>query len=76
MCIVVGSHEVVKEDKGLMVSMKNMYDFGKWGGRDTCKTGSYAAGIQLKVRYLYSDSSTTWDRSTKHPKFDNWGSNS
>ena len=36
----------------LEVTMQNMYDFGDWGGQDTCETGSYAAGIQLEVRYL------------------------
>ena len=36
----------------LEVTMQNMYDFGDWGGLDTCETGSYAAGMQLKVRHL------------------------
>ena len=29
--------------------MADMYDNGGWGSWDTCSTGSYAAGIQLRV---------------------------
>ena len=32
----------------LDANMIDMYDEGDWGSYDTCPTGSYAAGIQLK----------------------------
>ena len=39
------------QDGKFMVKMENKYDYGDWGQVDKCKTGSYGAGIQLKVRY-------------------------
>ena len=42
----VGSHVFSSE---LNAYMDGMYDNGDWGSYDTCPTGSYAAGIQLKV---------------------------
>ena len=39
----------------LTVAMDDMYDYGDWGPVDTCKSGSYGAGIQLKVHYMQSD---------------------
>ena len=37
----------------LHVIMTDMYDEGDWGNWDTCPTGSYAAGIQLEVRFHF-----------------------
>ena len=45
------SHVLVETDGGLTVSMDNMYADGDWGSVDRCTVISYAAGIQLTVRY-------------------------
>ena len=45
----VGSHTLATDE--LTVDMDDFYPYGDWGSVDTCHIGSYAAGIQLTVRY-------------------------
>ena len=45
--IPVGGQHVWSTDGHLTVP--EIYDLGDWGSWDTCPTGSYAAGISLKV---------------------------
>ena len=35
----------------LGVIMTDMFDQGNWDNWQTCPTGSYAAGMELRVRY-------------------------
>ena len=57
----VGSHVFSTE---LYAPMTDMYDEGDWGSYDTCPTGSYAAGIQLKVsiKMLLTDRHMLWTK--------------